>query len=176
LLQVVYAGDFKSASKSVEKVWAGINPGLKVEVRDFENEMGMLYEIFFGTMVRVLGFMAFLAIVISCLGLLGMATYTIQTRKKEIAIRKILGSSNRSLVYHLSKGFIAILVMALLISVPVAYFLNTSWLQELAYHVSVDFTTVMLGALVLTFFGLFTIASQTLQAIVINPVDNLKNE
>jgi putative ABC transport system permease protein len=176
LLQVVYAGNFKSATKTVENVWAGINPGLKVEVRDFEAEMGTLYEIVFGTLVKVLGFIAFLAIVISCLGLLGMATYTIQTRKKEIAIRKILGSSNRSLVYHLSKGFIAILLMALAISVPAAYFLNTSWLQELANHVSVDFSTIMLGVLVLTFFGLFTIGSQTLQALFVNPAENLKNE
>jgi len=176
LLQVAYTGDFKQASKTVEKVWAGINPGLKVEVKDFEHEMGELFQIVFGTLLKILGFVAFLAIVISCLGLLGMATYTIETRKKEIAIRKVLGSSNGSLVYILSKGFISILFIALVISVPAAYYMNTFWLQNLAYHVSVDFATILVGVLVLAFFGLFTIGSQTLQAIVVNPVDNLKNE
>ncbi len=175
-LQVVYKGSFKEASETVEHVWSGINPGLKVEVKDFEKEMGELYEIVFGTLVKVLGFVALLAIIISCLGLLGMATYTIETRKKEIAVRKILGSSNGSLIYILSKGYISILVMALLIAVPVAYYLNTFWLQNLAYHVNVDFTTISLGVLVLTFFGLFTIGSQTVQATWINPVDNLKSE
>jgi putative ABC transport system permease protein len=176
LLQVVYAGDFKTASKTIEHVWAGINPGLKVEIKDFEKAMGEIYNLIFGTIVKVLGFITFLAIVISCLGLLGMATYTIQTRKKEIAIRKILGSTNGSLVYILSKGFLAILVTALLIAIPAAYYLNTFWLQALAYHVTVDFITIMTGVLVLAFFGFFTIGSQTLQAIVVNPVDNLKNE
>ncbi len=176
MLQVVYTGNFKEATKTAERVWAGINPGLKVEVKDFEKEMGEMYEIVFGTLVKVLGFVAILAIIISCLGLLGMATYNIETRKKEIAMRKILGSSNGSLVYILSKGYLTILLLSLVIAVPVAYYMNTFWLQNLAHHVTVDFMTIALGAIVLTFFGLFTIGSQTIQATWINPVDNLKSE
>lgn len=175
-LQVVYAGDFKQASATVEKVWAGINPGIKADVRDFEAELGELFQIIFGTLLRVLGFVAFLAILISCLGLLGMATYTIETKKKEIAIRKILGTSDRSLVFNLSKGYLIILLLAILISVPAAYFINNFWLQNLAYHVNVDFLTISIGIVVLIFFGLFTVGSQTIQAIRINPVDNLKND
>jgi putative ABC transport system permease protein len=105
-----------------------------------------------------------------------MATYTIETRKKEIAMRKILGSSNRSLVYILSKGYISVLVMALIIAIPAAYYINTMWLQNLATHVTVDFMTIALGVLFLIVLGILTIGSQTLQAIVVNPVDNLKNE
>ncbi len=176
LLQVVYTGDFKDASASVERVWAGVNPGLKVEVKDFRAEMGELYEIVFGTLVRVLGFIATLAIIISCLGLLGMATYTIETRKKEIAMRKILGSSDKSLVYILSKGYLSILGLALLFSIPAAYFVNTLWLESLANHVTVDVTTILIGVLILAFFGLFTIGSQTVQATRVNPIDNLKSE
>jgi putative ABC transport system permease protein len=176
LLQIVYSGDFKQASSTVERIWASVNPGLKVEVKDFEKEMGTLYEVIFGTLVKVFGFIALLAIIISCLGLLGMATYTIETRKKEIAMRKILGSSNRSLIFILSKGYITVLGLALLIAVPIAHYMNTFWLQELAYHVTVDFTTIALGVLVLVFFGLFTIGSQTIQATMINPVENLKND
>jgi putative ABC transport system permease protein len=176
LLQVSYTGDFNSASKTVEGVWAGINPGLKANVKDFEKEMGEMYEIIFGTMVKVLGFVATLAIIISCLGLLGMATYTIQTRKKEIAIRKILGSSNQSLIYILSKGYLTILFIAIVISVPAAYFMNTVWLEMFAVHVNVDVVTIGVGVLILSVFGLLTIGSQTLQAAFVNPVDNLKDE
>jgi putative ABC transport system permease protein len=176
LLQVSYTGDFNSASKTVEGVWAGINPGLKANVKDFEKEMGEMYEIIFGTMVKVLGFVATLAIIISCLGLLGMATYTIQTRKKEIAIRKILGSSNQSLIYILSKGYLIILFIAIMISVPAAYFMNTVWLEMFAVHVNVDVVTIGVGVLILSVFGLLTIGSQTLQAAFVNPVDNLKDE
>lgn len=176
MFQVVYKGDFKEASRTVEHVWAKINPGVKSEIKDFRKEMGEMYDIIFGTLVKVLGFIAFLAITISCLGLLGMATYSIETRKKEIAMRKILGSSNRSLVYVLSKGYIMILLLALLISVPIAYYMNTIWLEGLAYHVTVDFVTIALGVFVLAFFGLFTVGSQTIQATMVNPVDNLKND
>jgi putative ABC transport system permease protein len=176
LLQISYTGDFKNASRTAETVWANINPGLKADVKDFEKEMGAMYEIIFGTMVKVLGFVATLAIIISCLGLLGMATYTIQTRKKEIAVRKILGSSSQSLIYILSKGYLVILAIAIMISVPAAYFMNTLWLEMFAVHVSVDMLTISVGVLILVVFGLFTIGSQTIQAAFVNPVDNLKDE
>lgn len=176
LLQISYTGDFKNASKTVENVWTGINPGLKADVKDFEKEMGEMYEIIFGTMLKVLGFVATLAIIISCLGLLGMATYTIQTRKKEIAVRKILGSSNQSLIFILSKGYLTILAIAIMISVPAAYFMNTLWLEMFAVHVNVDVVTIGVGVLILSVFGLFTIGSQTLQAAFVNPVENLKDE
>lgn len=174
LLQISYAGDFESGKQAAEKAWASVNPGMKVEVKDFRREMGEMYEIIFGTMVKILGFMSTLAIIISCLGLLGMATYTIQTRKKEIAVRKILGSSNQSLVYILSKGYVIILVIATMISVPVAYLMNTLWLEMFAVHVSFDILTISLGIFILSVFGLFTIGSQTLQAAFVKPVENLK--
>lgn len=176
LLQISYAGDPKMATESVQKAWATVNPGLKVEVKQFAAEMGVLYEIVFGTMVKVLGFISTLAVIISCLGLLGMATYTIQTRKKEIAVRKILGSSNQSLVMILSRGYLTLLVIAIGLAVPAAYFINTLWLENFVLHVTVDALTIGLGVLILAIFGLITIGSQTLQAVYINPVENLKDE
>jgi putative ABC transport system permease protein len=176
LLQVEYSGEYKVAAATIEKTWAGINPGIKLDMRTFEDELGQMYELIFGTMVKLLGFIAFLAITISCLGLLGMATYTIESRKREIAIRKILGSSNRSLVYILSRSYISILVFSLLIAVPIAYGINTLWLENFVNHVTVDIITIATGVFVLTFFGLLTIGSQTLQALFVNPVDNLKSD
>lgn len=176
MVQVAFTGNYLDAASTVEKVWAGINPGLKLDMKELSVHLGTMYEIIFGTIVKVLGFIAFLAITISCLGLLGMATYTIETRKKEIALRKILGSSNRSLIYILSKGYFTVLVIALVIAIPAAYFINTFWLQNLATHVTVDAVTIGLGTIVLLLLGVFTIGSQTLQAIVVNPVENLKSE
>jgi len=119
---------------------------------------------------------AILAILISCLGLLGMATYTTETRIREISIRKVLGSSNSALVYLLSKGFFSILLISILIAVPAAYFINNLWLEQLAYHVSVDAITILIGVLALILIGTLTIGSQTWRAAFINPVDNLKSE
>jgi putative ABC transport system permease protein len=174
LLQVKYSGSYENAGKVVETAWAKINPSLKIDYGDFAEEIHKMYDILFGDLVSVLGVVSALAIVISCLGLLGMATYATETRMKEVSIRKILGSSNGSLVFLLSKGFFGILIIAVVLAVPAAYFLNTLWLQKMAYHVAVDTSVMALGVLIMMTFGALTIGSQTWRATVVNPVDNLK--
>lgn len=176
LLQVKYNGDYKSAGATIEKAWALVNPNLKVDYKDFNSEIHKLYDILFGDLVSILGVISFLAILISCLGLLGMATYSTETRIKEISIRKVLGSSDGSLVYLLSKGFFVILILAILIGVPLAYVINNLWLEKLAYHVTMDAFVIGLGIFLLLIFATITIGSQTWRAIFINPVDNLKND
>ncbi len=176
MLQVQYTGTFEEAGKTVEGAWLTINPGQKVDYKDFSGEVHKMYDILFGDLVSLLSVIAFLAILISCLGLLGMATYATETRIKEISIRKVLGSSNGSIIYLLSKGFVMILAISVLIAVPAAYFINNLWLEELAYHVSVDVPTILLGIAALTLFGMLTIGSQTWRAAFINPVENLKSE
>lgn len=176
LLQVKYSGTYEEAGKSVETAWAKVNPSLKVDYKDFFGEVHKLYDILFGDLVGLLGVISFLAITISCLGLLGMATYSTETRLKEISIRKVLGSSNGSLVYLLSKGFVSILLIAIVLAVPAAYFINNLWLEQLAYHVSVDLWTILVGVLALIIFSGLTIGSQTIRATFVNPVDNLKGE
>ncbi|MBI3219750.1 MAG: ABC transporter permease [Bacteroidetes bacterium] len=176
LLQVQYTGSFEDAGKSVEAAWAAVNPTLKIDYKDFYAEVHKIYDIFFGDLVSILGLISFLAILISCLGLLGMATYTTETRIKEISIRKVLGSSNHSLVYLLSKGFVSILLIAIVLAVPAAYFINNLWLEQLAYHVSVDAATIFIGVIALLIFSIITIGSQTWRAVYVNPVDNLKGE
>lgn len=176
LLQVAYKGTYAKAGESIEAAWAKVNPSLKVDYKDFYDEVHKIYDIFFGDLVSVLSVVSFLAILISCLGLLGMATYATETRLKEISIRKVLGCSDGSLVYLLSKGFFSVLLIAIVIAVPAAYFINNLWLEKLAYHVSVDGTAIVLGVLILIFFGVITIGSQTWRAIFVKPVENLKSE
>ena len=176
LLQVKYTGSYEEAGKSIETAWAKINPTLKVDYKDFDAEVHKLYDILFGDLVSILGVISFLAITISCLGLLGMATYATETRMKEISIRKVLGSSNASLIYLLSKGFVSLLLIAIVLAVPAAYFINNLWLEQLAYHVSVNAITIVLGIVILVIFGIVTIGSQAWRATFVNPVENLKSE
>lgn len=176
VMQIKYSGTYDEALKSVTEAYNVTNPGLKVDAAALEEKVMLLYNTLFGDAVQVLGFIAFLAIAISCLGLLGMATYATETRLKEVSIRKVLGSSNRSLIYLLSKGFLTILLIAIGIGVPAAYFLNTLWLELLPYHVVVDAPKIAFGVLMLIVFGVVTIGSQTWRATFVNPVDNLKSE
>lgn len=176
LLQVKYQGSYQDAAQSVEQAWAKINPAMRVDYKSFEDEIKLIYNIFFGDLVNIMGGISVIAIFISCLGLLGMATYTTETRMKEISIRKVLGSSDGALVLLLSKSFNWILVIAVAIAVPAAYFLNNLWLQLLAYHVSVNLETILLGVAILIAFGAITVGSQTLRATYVKPAENLKSE
>lgn len=176
ITQIKHTGTYDEALKSVTEAYNITNPGLKVDAGAMEEKVMLLYNTLFGDAVQVLGFISFLAIAISCLGLLGMATYATETRIKEVSIRKVLGSSNGSLIYLLSKGFLKILLLAIGIGVPAAYFLNTLWLELLPYHVVVDVPKIAFGVSMLIVFGVVTIGSQTWRATFVNPVDNLKSE
>jgi putative ABC transport system permease protein len=176
VLQVAYVGTYSDACKTIEKAWATVNPGVKVDYTEVSSEINKFYDIVFGDLVKILGFISFLAIFISCLGLLGMATYATETRVKEISIRKVLGSSGAALVLLLSKGFATMLGIAILIGVPLSYFVNNLWLETIAYHTNIGLGVIGIGVLVLVVFGAITVGSQTLRATLVNPVDNLKSE
>jgi putative ABC transport system permease protein len=175
-LQVRYTGTFDNAVTTVEKAWGAVNPGLKVDYKDMEAEIKYFYNTIFGDIVNIMSVIAFLAIMISCLGLLGMATYTIETRMKEISIRKVLGCSDQSIVLLLSKGFLKMLIIAILIGVPSAYLINNFWLEFMAYHTQLGIGTMAIGISILFGLGLLTIGSQTLRAAFTKPVDTLKSE
>ena len=174
LLQVGYSGSYENAMKSIDKAWATVNPGLKVEYNKVKSEISHFYEIVFGDIVKILGVVSFLSILISCLGLLGMATYTTETRKKEISIRKVLGSDSTSLIFLLSKGFLGVLALAITIGIPAAYLVNNLWLELIAYHTSFSLLVTAQGVLILLLFGVLTVGSQTIRATFVSPVNNLK--
>jgi putative ABC transport system permease protein len=176
LIQVRYNGRHEDAVEAIKKSWAAVNPTLKIDYKDVEAEIKFFYNTVFGDLVNILGVIALLAIMISCLGLLGMATYTIETRMKEISIRKVLGSTDKGLIYLLSKGFLSLLLVSVIIGVPLAIFLNQLWLELMAYHTTIGFGTIAVTIGILFVLGGVTIGSQTLRAVFTNPIDNLKNE
>jgi putative ABC transport system permease protein len=176
LMHVKYSGSHEDAVKSIEAAWTKVNPSLKLDHVDFEEEVRSFYKTMFSDFVNIIAVMAFMAITISCLGLLGMATYTTETRLKEISIRKVLGSTDGALVFLLSKSFFTLLLIAIAIALPVAWFINNLWLELIAYHTTFSFTVIISGVSILLVLGALTIGSQTLRAAYTNPVDNLKNE
>jgi putative ABC transport system permease protein len=176
VLQVGYLGTYEQASQTIEEAWAAVNPGLKADYTEVKSEVNKFYDLVFGDLVKILGFISFLAILLSCLGLLGMATYATETRMKEVSIRKVLGSSDGALVILLSKGFLSMLGLAIAIGIPLAYVVNNLWLELIAYHTVIGPGTISLAVLLLVIFGVLTIGSQTWRAVLVSPVENLKNE
>mgnify|MGYP006291573855 CR=1 FL=1 len=119
---------------------------------------------------------AFLAIFISCLGLLGLASFTIEQRTKEIGIRKVLGASMVSVMKLLTKDLIKWIVLANIIALPIAYFAMNVWLQNFAYRIGVKWWVFMVAGLIALLIALITVSFQTIKAAFRNPVDSLRNE
>ncbi|MBO0937448.1 ABC transporter permease [Fibrella sp. HMF5335] len=122
------------------------------------------------------GFFASLAILISCLGLFGLASFTAEQRTKEIGIRKVLGASVANLWQMLSKDFVVLVVVACLIAIPFTYYFMNGWLQQYTYRADLSwwiFVVAVVGALAIT---LLTVSFQAIKAALMNPVKSLRSE
>ena len=126
--------------------------------------------------ISLLGYLAFMAIAIASLGLLGLVIYTVEVKRKEISIRKIIGAGEKQLVRMLSKGFIKLLLIAGLIAMPLGYTASFLFLQNFLVRVNFGFSVVLLCFLFVLSIGLITIITQTYKAATANPVKDLRME
>ena len=125
---------------------------------------------------QIVSWFASLAIIVASLGLFGLAAYVVEQRKKEIGIRKVLGASIPGVVAHLSREFLALVVIANLIAWPAAFFLMRSWLQDFAYRISLSAGPFLLAGLAAVLVAFATVSYQSIRAARANPVDSLKYE
>lgn len=171
----VASGDLRGTVVKFEEQWKKIDPVHPFKYEFFDDQLASMHQGVFD-LVSILGFIAFLAIVIACLGLLGMATYTTERRTKEIGIRKVLGAEDFTIARLLSKEFIGMLGVAIFIGAPLSYFINNLWLRQLTTRVEFGIGTVLSGIFILLMLGVLTIGSQTFKASKANPVKSLKSE
>jgi putative ABC transport system permease protein len=171
----VSTSDTRALTTALEAKWKTLDPLHPMKYRFFNEQLAGTHRAIFDV-VSILGFISFLAIVIACLGLLGMATYMVERRKKEVGIRKVLGAAGWGITLLLSKAFLKMLAVAVLIGAPLSYFISKLWLEILPNRVEFGFGTVALATSVLMILGLITIGSQTIHASRVNPVDTLKEE
>jgi len=119
---------------------------------------------------------AILAIIISCLGLLGLASYSTMQRTREIGIRKVLGASVTNIVNLLSKDFLRLVGIAVIIASPIAYFSMHKWLQDFAYRIPISWWIFVIAAVTATLIAILTVSFQAIKAAVSNPVKSLRTE
>ena len=119
---------------------------------------------------------AFIAILVSCLGLFGLATFTATQRVKEIGVRKVMGATSGQIVVLLSGELMKLVLVALVIAIPLSYFGMQNWLSDFAYRIDVDWTIFTIAGGLSLFIAFLTVSTQTLRAAVRNPVDSLKTE
>jgi putative ABC transport system permease protein len=117
-----------------------------------------------------------LAILIACLGLFGLVTYAAEQRTKEIGIRKVLGASVTNIVNLLSKDFVKLVLVAILIAFPLAWFFMNKWLQDFAYRISIDWKVFLIAGIAAILIAVITVSVQAVKAALTNPVKNLRTE
>jgi ABC-type antimicrobial peptide transport system permease subunit len=117
-----------------------------------------------------------ITIFISCIGLFGLVLFTAEKRAKEISIRKILGASVSNIATMLSKDFIELVFIALLIASPIAWYVMSKWLQGFAYHINISLWIFMLAGLGAILIALITVSFQAIKAAIANPVKSLRSE
>lgn len=117
-----------------------------------------------------------IAIIISCLGLFGLATITAFQRSKEIGIRKVLGATVSGIVGMLSKDFVKMVILAILIASPIIWWACNKWLQDFVYRIELSWIPFVLGGLFALVAALLTVSYQAIKAAKTNPVDSLRDE
>ncbi len=171
----VNSNDVKGTLAYIEKISKEFAPDYPVNFKFLDKTVDNLYQSIKHTWYLFEAF-AFLAILISCLGLFGLASYMIEIRTKEIGIRKTLGASVRGVVLLLSKEFVKWVILASFIALPVAYYFMSKWLQSFAYKIELTWWMFALAGGIALVIALATIGFQTVKAATANPVKSLRYE
>jgi putative ABC transport system permease protein len=164
-----------SLLKSIGDVWQNLNPNEPFEYSFLDDDFQKNYETE-NRQAAMVGWFTTIAILISCLGLLGLATFSAEQRTKEIGIRKVLGASVASVVMLLSKDFLKLVLVALVIAAPVGWYFLNMWLQEFAYRINIGWWVFAVAGLFAVVIAFITISFQAVKAAVANPTKNLRTE
>jgi len=125
---------------------------------------------------KIFGYFSFLAILIACLGILGLSLYSIQQRIKEIGIRKVLGANVMSITSELMKEFFKPVLVAAIIATPVAWYGMSKWLEDFAYRIQINWMVFVFSAVLVFTIAILTMSFQAIKAAKANPVKNLRTE
>ncbi len=169
------AGDIKKILSSMEHEWKKIYPETPFDCNFLNESITWLY----GQEKKTAWLMNVamsITIFISCMGLFGLSMFTAQRRTKEIGIRKVLGASVVNITAMLSKDFVALIITAIVIASPIAYYFSSQWLQDFAYRTNISWWVFVAAGVSAILIGLFTISFQAIKAAIANPVNSLRSE
>jgi putative ABC transport system permease protein len=175
LLANVQGGGIEKTISSIEAVWKKLNPAEPFEYSFLDLDFQKNYEAE-SRQASLINYFTIIAIIISCLGLFGLAAFTAEQRTKEIGIRKVLGASVAGLVGLLSADFLKLVFIAVVIASPIAWYVMNQWLQNFAYRTSISWELFVLTAVLAMAIAFITVSFQAIKAALANPVKNLRSE
>jgi len=167
--------DIPATLASIEEKWKTIVPNEPFDYFFLDEFFGRQYraDVRFGNLIF---YFSFLAIIISCLGLLGLAAYSTIQRRREIGKRKVIGSSVMGIVQLLSKEFLLLVGLAFLVASPLAWLIMNSWLKNFAYHIDIQWWMFALAGASALLIAVVTVSFHAVKAALANPATALKNE
>jgi putative ABC transport system permease protein len=164
-----------SVMQFAEQEWGRINPGHPFEYTFVDRNNDMMYQSEM-KLSRLISIFSGITIYIACLGLFGLASFTVVQRTKEIGMRKILGASAGGIIVILSKEYVKWIVIANVFAWPLAYYFMRKWLAGFAYHTDLNIIAFIASGLLALIIALLTVSAQTFKAATANPVDSLRYE
>jgi len=167
--------NYKDLLQKIGEVWKKDVPEAPYEFSFLDKEVQKQYETEI-TLARIINSFTLMAIFISCLGLFGLATFSAEQRRKEIGIRKVLGASVSGIVQLLSKEFLKLVGIAILIATPVAWWAMHKWLQAFAYRVPLQWWMFALAGLAAVVIAMLTVSFQSIRAAIANPTKSIRTE
>ena len=169
------AEESKNLIQYIENTWKSMAPDQPFSYQFMDESFGQMYEAEqrIGSIALIF---SILAIFVSCLGLFGLASFVTEQRTKEIGIRKVLGATIPGIITLLSKDFLKLVIIALLIAVPFSWWAMNNWLQDFAYRTDFRWTIFAVAGLMAVVIAFLTISFQSLKAALANPVNSIKNE
>jgi ABC-type antimicrobial peptide transport system permease subunit len=171
----INAGNYKQAIEKIKKAWLTAYPDYVFDSAFLDDTIKMFYEREERTSV-ILNSFSFIAILISCLGLFGLAAYSINAKTKEIGIRKVLGASLTNILTLITKDFFKLIIAGFAIAVPAAYYLMNIWLNDFAYRITIGPGVFIIAVAATSIIALATVGYMSLKAATANPVKSLKYE
>jgi len=169
------ATNISSLLSSISATWHKLNPNEPFEYSFIDEDFQKNYEAE-TRLTAIVGYFTVIAILISCLGLFGLATFSAEQRIKEIGVRKVLGANVTGIVALLSKDFLKLVAISIVIASPVAWWIMNKWLQDFAYRTNISWTVFVITTITALMIALITISFQAIRAAVANPVKSLRTE
>jgi putative ABC transport system permease protein len=163
------------ALKAIEKEYKAFNADQPFEYTFLDDTINNMYKSE-KKQGLIFGYFSGLAIIIACMGILGLSIFAAQQKIKEIGIRKVLGASVVSIVGELSKEFLKPVLVAAFIAAPLAWYGMHKWLQDFAYRIEIKWWVFAIAAIVATVIALITVSFQSIKAATANPVKSLRTE
>ena len=159
----------------METVWHKFLPNEPFDYEFMDDTFNALYEQDMKTSKLILGF-SLIAIIISAMGLFGLTAFTVERQRKEIGIRKVLGATVSDITSKLSKEFIILVGISILIASPIAWWVMNKWLEDFAYRININWSVFVFAGITVLIIALVTVSFQAVKAAVANPVKSLRTE